>query len=84
MPAVIHYGINLSWFLLSIYMAVKMYTTVMLLTILYGCGTWSVTVRMRHRLMVLRKLFGAARRGNVGAVGTSIMRSGMIGYAHSV
>jgi len=34
-------------------MEVPMCITVMLLTVLYGCETWSVTLRKGQRLMVL-------------------------------
>jgi hypothetical protein len=42
---------------------IKIYKTVMLLVVLYGCETWSLTLREEHRLRdfenrVLRKIFG--------------------------
>jgi hypothetical protein len=45
---------------------VKIYTTIILLVVLYGCGTWSVTLREEHRLRVfenrvLRGMFGPKR-----------------------
>ena len=44
----------------------KIYRTVTLPVVLYGCGTWSVTMREKHGLRVfedrvLRKIFGLKR-----------------------
>jgi hypothetical protein len=45
---------------------VKIYKTIVLSVVLYGCGTWSVTLREEHRLRVfgnrvLRRIFGPKR-----------------------
>jgi hypothetical protein len=45
---------------------VKIYKTVSLTVALYGCETWSVTLREEHRLRefenrVLRRIFGPKR-----------------------
>ena len=45
---------------------IKIYTTIILPVVLYGCGTWSLTLREEHRLrvfenMVLRRIFGPKR-----------------------
>jgi hypothetical protein len=45
---------------------VKMYKTIILLVVLYGCETWSLTQREEHRLRVfenrvLRRIFGPKR-----------------------
>jgi hypothetical protein len=45
---------------------VKIYKTVILPVVLYGCETWSLTLREGHRLMVfenrvLRRIFGPKR-----------------------
>ena len=45
---------------------VNAYKTIILPVVLYGCETWSLTLREEHRLRVLenkelRKLFGAKR-----------------------
>jgi hypothetical protein len=45
---------------------IKIYKTVILLVVLYGCETWSPTLREEHRLRVfenrvLRKIFGPKR-----------------------
>jgi hypothetical protein len=45
---------------------IKLYKTVILPVVLYGCETWSVTLREEHRLRVfenrlLRKTFGPNR-----------------------
>ncbi|KAJ4449306.1 hypothetical protein ANN_00704 [Periplaneta americana] len=56
----------LSSSLLSKNLKVRMYKTVILLVVLYGCETWTLTLREEHRLRVfenkvLRKIFGAKR-----------------------
>jgi hypothetical protein len=45
---------------------IKIYTTVLLPVVLYGCETWSPTLREEHRLRVfengmLRRIFGPKR-----------------------
>jgi hypothetical protein len=45
---------------------VKIYKTIILLVVLYGCETWSLTMREEHRLRVfenrmLRRIFGHKR-----------------------
>jgi hypothetical protein len=45
---------------------VNIYKTIILLVVLYGCETWSLTLREEHRLRVfenrmLRRLFGPKR-----------------------
>ena len=45
---------------------VKTYKTIILLVVLYGCETWSLTLRQEHRLRVfenkvLRKIYGAKK-----------------------
>jgi hypothetical protein len=52
--------------LLSRNLKVKIYKTVILPVVLYGCETWSLTLREEHRLMVfekrvLRRIFGPKR-----------------------
>jgi hypothetical protein len=49
----------------------KIYKTVILPVVLYGCETWSLTLREEHRLRVfenrvLRKIFGP-KRGEDGS-----------------
>jgi hypothetical protein len=53
----------LSSCLLSRYLKVKIYKTIILPVVLYGCETWSLTLRQEHRLRVfqnrvLRRIFG--------------------------
>ena len=53
----------ISFRLLSKKLKVKAYKTTILLVVLYGCETWSLTLREEHRLRVfenkvLRKIFG--------------------------
>jgi hypothetical protein len=45
---------------------VRMYKTIILPVVLYGCETWSLTVREEHKLRVfenkvLRRIFGPKR-----------------------
>jgi hypothetical protein len=52
--------------LLSRNVKVKIYKTVILPVVLYGCETWSLTLREEHRLRgfenrVLRRIFGPKR-----------------------
>ena len=52
--------------LLSKKLKVKAYKTVILPAVLYGCETWSLTLRKEHILRVLenillRKIFGAKK-----------------------
>jgi hypothetical protein len=47
-------------------MKVKIYKTIILPIVLYGCETWSLTLREKHRLRVsenrvLRRIFGPKR-----------------------
>ncbi|KAJ4432331.1 hypothetical protein ANN_20950 [Periplaneta americana] len=56
----------LSSSLLSKNLKVRIYKTVILPVVLYGCETWTLALREEHRLMVyenkvLRKIFGAKR-----------------------
>jgi hypothetical protein len=56
----------LSSCLISKNLKIKIYKTVILLVVLYGCKTWSFTSREEHRLRVfknrvLRKIFGHKR-----------------------
>jgi hypothetical protein len=49
--------------MLSRNLKVKMYTTIILPVVLYGCETWFLTLREEHRLRVfenrvLRRIFG--------------------------
>jgi hypothetical protein len=37
------------------------YKTVILPVVLYGCETWSLSLRKEHRLRVLRRIFGPKR-----------------------
>jgi hypothetical protein len=52
--------------LLSRNVKVKIYKTIILPVVLYGCDTWSLTLREEHRMMefenrVLRRIFGPKR-----------------------
>jgi hypothetical protein len=61
----------LSSSLLSKNTKIKIYRTIILPVVLYGCETWSVTLREEHRLRVfenrvLRGIFGPKRDGVTG------------------
>jgi hypothetical protein len=50
---------------------VRIYKTIILLVVLYGCETWSLTAREEHKLRmfenkVLRRIFGPKRDGVTG------------------
>jgi hypothetical protein len=50
---------------------VRIYTNIMFLVVLYGCETWSLTLRVEHKLRVfenrvLRRIFGPKRDGVTG------------------
>ena len=54
---------SLSSSLLSKNLKIKIYITIILLVVLYGCETWSLTLRKERRLRVfedtsLRRVFG--------------------------
>ena len=61
----------LSSTLLSKNLKIKIYRTIILPVVLYGCETWSLTLRDEHRLRVfenrvLRGIFGPKREGVTG------------------
>jgi hypothetical protein len=43
---------------LSKNLKIKIYGSIILPVVLYGCETWSLTLREEHRLRVLRGIFG--------------------------
>jgi hypothetical protein len=56
---------------LSKNLKIKIYKTVILPTVLYGCETWSLALKEEHRLRVfenrvLRKIFGPKRKTDRG------------------
>jgi len=62
MLVIIRYRISL----LSKKLKIKIYRTIVLPVVLYGCETWSLTLREEHRLRVfenrvLRRVFGPKR-----------------------
>jgi hypothetical protein len=66
MLATIRSRVFLSSCLLSRNVKVKIYKTIILPVVLYGCETWSLTLREEHRLRVfenrvLRRIFGPKR-----------------------
>jgi hypothetical protein len=57
--------------LLSKSIKIKIYITIILSAVFYGCGTWSLTVREERRLRVfkkrvLRRIFGPKRKEVTG------------------
>jgi hypothetical protein len=58
----------LSSYLLSKNVKIRLYKTIILPVVLYGCETWPLTVRGEHKLRVfenrvLRRIFGPKRDG---------------------
>ena len=70
----------LSSWLLSKNLKIKIYRTIILPVVLYGCGTLSLTLREERKLrvfenMVLRRIFGPRRDEVKGNGGDCITRS---------
>ena len=66
--------------LLSKHLKIKIYRTIILPVVLYGCETWSLTLRQERRLRVfenrvLRRVFGPKRDEEQGNGENYIMRS---------
>ena len=66
--------------MLSKNLKIKIYRTIILPMVLYGCETWSLTLREERRLRVsenrvLRKVFGPKRDEVTGNGESYIMRS---------
>ena len=58
---------------------IKIYRTIILPVVLYGCETWSLTLREKRKLrvfenMVLRSIFGPRRDEVTGTGGDCITR----------
>ena len=75
--------------LLSMNVKIKIYRTIILPVVLYGCETWSLTFGEEHRLRVfenrvLRRIFGPKRDGVTGGGENYIMTSLMICTAHQI
>ena len=73
--------------LLSKNIKIKIYRTIILPLVLYGCKTWSLTLREECRLRVLEnrvliRIFGSMRDKVMGSRENYIMRSLMICTAH--
>jgi hypothetical protein len=47
--------------MLSKNIKIRIYKSIILPVVLYGCETWSLTLREEHRLRVLRRIFGPRR-----------------------
>jgi hypothetical protein len=69
MLAIIHSKIFLFSHLISKSLKIKIYKTVILLVVLYGCETWSLTLREEHRLRVFEirvlRIFGSKREEDI-------------------
>jgi len=68
---------------------IKIYRNIILHAVLYGCETWSLTLRNERKLrvfenIVLRRIFGPKRDEVKGSVGNYIMRSSMICTPHQI
>ncbi|PNF22964.1 hypothetical protein B7P43_G11390, partial [Cryptotermes secundus] len=53
--------------LLSKNIKIRIYRTIILSVVLYGCETWSLTLREKHRLRVFRRMFRLERDEVTGA-----------------
>jgi hypothetical protein len=62
---------------------IKIYRTIILPVVLYGCETWSLTLREERRLRVWRRILGPTRDEVTGEWRKLIMRSFMI-YIYSL
>jgi hypothetical protein len=56
----------LSSHLLSKNVKIRIYKTIILTVVLYGCETWSLTLREEHTLRVLRRIFKQKRNEVLG------------------
>jgi hypothetical protein len=75
--------------LLSKNIKIRIYKTTILPVVLYGCETWSLTLREEHKLRVfenkvLMKIFGLKRDEVMGGGENCITRSCMIFTLHQV
>jgi len=75
--------------LISKSVEIKIYRTVILPVVLYGCETWSLILRVVLRLRVfekrlLRRIFGTKRDKVTGSGEKYILRSLMICPAHQI
>jgi hypothetical protein len=75
--------------LLSKNKKMRIYKTIILPVILYGCETWSLTLNEEHRLRmfenkVLRRILGPKRDEVTGGWRNCIMRSFVICILHRV
>jgi len=75
--------------LLSKKLKIKIYRTIILPVVLYGCETWSLTLREERRLgvfenRVLRRVFGPKRDEVTGNGENYIMRSLMVCIPHPI
>jgi len=77
---------SLSSSLLSKHLKNKIYRSIILPVVLYGCEPWSLTFREKHRLRVfenrvLRRIFGPKRDEITGSREKYVMKSLMI-FSH--
>jgi hypothetical protein len=79
-----HLALNLlSPHLLSKIVTIRIYETIILPVVLYGCETWSLTLREKHKLRVfenrvLRRIIRPKRTEVMGSWRNCITRSWMI------
>jgi hypothetical protein len=77
-----HHSVHslLSSYLMFKNLQIKIYKIIILLAVLCGCETWSVTLKEEHGLRVLknrvlRKIFGPKRKGSDRRLENTVMRS---------
>jgi hypothetical protein len=65
---------------------IKIHRTIILLVVLYGCETWSLTLREEHRLRVFQnrmlRIFGPKKDENKGVEKNCTVKNLMICNAH--
>jgi len=79
----------LSSSLLSKNLKIKVHRTIILLTVLYGCETWSLTLREERRLKVfenrlLRRIFGPKKDEVTGEWRKLYISNQMVCTAHQI
>jgi hypothetical protein len=72
----------------TVNLKIKIYIIIMLLLVVNGCGTWSLTLRKERRLWVFEnrvlRIFGHKRDEVTGEWRKLVMRSFMLCTPHSI
>jgi hypothetical protein len=65
----------LSFCLLSGNVKLRIYKTIILPVVLYGCEAWCLTLREEHSVRALRRIFDPRRDGVIGGLENCMMRN---------